>query len=447
MKKILLTLFMAVGILVSLPGTAHAAEKITAGDCTIYYTKDTISASLNTLSEEQCHYEYTINSVTVSNTAGDTRIVLGNNLTYYGLDTSLNGTDIHIDKIPIPIDTSRHTIASVNDLASDEKITSIDITTTKVACTFNDNRYYCNQKKCVYCSKVYMVDEEHDYEWVVDKEPTCTTVGTKHQECKVCGAIGITGVSIDALGHDYQTATTTQNNGIKEAATYTSNAVYYQKCSRCTTKDAKKYNEVSGTKLTCNHTLYPDAYYVWIIDKAATATEAGLKHQECKICGDKKASVSIPAGTSTSTSTSKKTSSNNSSSSSDTSNTNNSTTTTTTSSTTTGDTGKTSTSTDTTNTNTSTSSSTNDSDENGIIVDLNDLTNDTETEEVKSDNALTITPADITAQVEEEAGSTIPYWGFVLIEILVAVAALIALWEFFLRDRLKKKKNDKRVEY
>lgn len=35
--------------------------------------------------------------------------------------------------------------------------------------------------------------------------------------------------------------------------------------------------------------------FEWVIDKEATATEKGSKHEECKICGYKKASVEIPA--------------------------------------------------------------------------------------------------------------------------------------------------------
>lgn len=35
--------------------------------------------------------------------------------------------------------------------------------------------------------------------------------------------------------------------------------------------------------------------FQWIIDKNATATEAGSKHEECSVCGYKKAAVEIPA--------------------------------------------------------------------------------------------------------------------------------------------------------
>ena len=35
--------------------------------------------------------------------------------------------------------------------------------------------------------------------------------------------------------------------------------------------------------------------FEWKIDKEATATEKGSKHEECKVCGYKKAAVEIPA--------------------------------------------------------------------------------------------------------------------------------------------------------
>ena len=35
--------------------------------------------------------------------------------------------------------------------------------------------------------------------------------------------------------------------------------------------------------------------FEWKIDKDATATEKGSKHEECKVCGYKKAAVEIPA--------------------------------------------------------------------------------------------------------------------------------------------------------
>ena len=35
--------------------------------------------------------------------------------------------------------------------------------------------------------------------------------------------------------------------------------------------------------------------FAWVTDKEATATDAGSKHEECSVCGYKKAAVEIPA--------------------------------------------------------------------------------------------------------------------------------------------------------
>ena len=35
--------------------------------------------------------------------------------------------------------------------------------------------------------------------------------------------------------------------------------------------------------------------FKWVVDKEATATQKGSKHEECKVCGYKKAAVEIPA--------------------------------------------------------------------------------------------------------------------------------------------------------
>ena len=46
----------------------------------------------------------------------------------------------------------------------------------------------------------------------------------------------------------------------------------------------------------CGETLNKAAHsYEWVIDKEATATEAGSKHEECTVCGYEKAAVEIPA--------------------------------------------------------------------------------------------------------------------------------------------------------
>ncbi len=86
--------------------------------------------------------------------------------------------------------------------------------------------------------------------WVIDKEPTCTSTGTKHRKCRICGKVDTSSynTTVAKLAHEYKEATLSSNGGLKEVATCTSNAVYYQKCSKCGEVDKTKYNEVEGTK-------------------------------------------------------------------------------------------------------------------------------------------------------------------------------------------------------
>lgn len=68
----------------------------------------------------------------------------------------------------------------------------------------------------------------HDYRWVIDREPTYTETGLRHEECSICQAIRSENTIID--------------------------------------------------KLPCAHD------FRWIIDCEPTYTQPGLKHEECSIC-------------------------------------------------------------------------------------------------------------------------------------------------------------------
>lgn len=58
-----------------------------------------------------------------------------------------------------------------------------------------------------------------------------------------------------------------------------------------------QYDENNHWKLcVCGEKLNNVAHsFEWVIDKEATATQAGAKHEECTVCGYAKASVEIPA--------------------------------------------------------------------------------------------------------------------------------------------------------
>ncbi|MDD6021826.1 MAG: InlB B-repeat-containing protein [Oscillospiraceae bacterium] len=95
-------------------------------------------------------------------------------------------------------------------------------------------------------------------------------------ECEVCGATETTYPELAA--HDYSV----KSDEPVTPASCGKNAVYSYKCSRC---DATIEKEERFTALEHN--------YVFVTDKEATCTEAGSKHEECTICGDKKEAVTI----------------------------------------------------------------------------------------------------------------------------------------------------------
>ena len=65
----------------------------------------------------------------------------------------------------------------------------------------------------------------------------------------------------------------------------------------CVAQGDWQYDENNHWKLcSCGEKLDNTAHsFVWVIDKEATATEAGSKHEECTVCGYEKAAVEIPA--------------------------------------------------------------------------------------------------------------------------------------------------------
>ena len=104
--------------------------------------------------------------------------------------------------------------------------------------------------------------KEHTFKEVIDKKPTCTQPGLKHQECTIC-KYKTPSVEIAPLEHDYVN---------KKDDTY-----HWQQCSKC--------GDIINKE---KHT------FEWIIDQEATESAAGSKHQECNVCHHKLDPVEIP---------------------------------------------------------------------------------------------------------------------------------------------------------
>ena len=110
-------------------------------------------------------------------------------------------------------------------------------------------------------------------EWISDTPATTTTSGTKHKKCTVCGYTMAT-ETIPATGggeHTHSYGSEWKNDADN----------HWHECS-CGDKD-----DVAAHS------------FKWVVDKEATATKKGSKHEECKVCGYKKAAVEIPATGST----------------------------------------------------------------------------------------------------------------------------------------------------
>ena len=125
-------------------------------------------------------------------------------------------------------------------------------------------------------------------EWKSDKDNhwhTCTVAGcgvvietskaahtpdreaateTEPVKCSICGY-----VITPALGHTHDVDTTKYESDETN---------HWNTCSGCGEKQNVSAHE-----------------FEWKIDKDATATEKGSKHEECKVCGYKKTAVEIPA--------------------------------------------------------------------------------------------------------------------------------------------------------
>ena len=106
-------------------------------------------------------------------------------------------------------------------------------------------------------------------EWIIDTPATATTSGTKHKKCTVCGYT-MTIETIPATGggeHTHSYGSEWKNDATN----------HWHECS-CGDKADKAAHD-----------------FKWVVDKEATATQKGSKHEECRVCGYKKEAVEIPA--------------------------------------------------------------------------------------------------------------------------------------------------------
>ena len=106
-------------------------------------------------------------------------------------------------------------------------------------------------------------------EWIIDTPATATTDGSKHKECTVCKRVLETG-TIPAIGsgeHTHNYSSDWKSDSIN----------HWKECSCGDKADVAAHS------------------FKWVVDKEATATQKGSKHEECKVCGYQRPAVEIPA--------------------------------------------------------------------------------------------------------------------------------------------------------
>ena len=144
--------------------------------------------------------------------------------------------------------------------------------------------------------------------WIIDVNPSCETLGSKHLFCTICNEILKVEI-ISVLGHDYSEAWT-----VDKEASCTESGSKSHHCTRCSAKTgvteiaATGHTEAidSAKEATCTETGLTEGKYCsvcgrvlkkqeviakkahteseWIMDSKAGCETAGAKHKECAVC-------------------------------------------------------------------------------------------------------------------------------------------------------------------
>ena len=181
-------------------------------------------------------------------------------------------------------------------------------------------------KDCADCKAADINKASHTYgDWIIDKEPTATEAGLKHRTCSVCHYKETATIPSVPCTHERSTPWEPAGDGVHhvkkcadcgaiiEKAAHsggTATCTAKRKCEICNQSygelDANNHTSLSGwifdetghwkTCSTCNTDIEKAAHTFgeWIIDKEATATEAGLKHRTCSVCSYKETATILP---------------------------------------------------------------------------------------------------------------------------------------------------------
>ena len=270
-------------------GPALRANNITVSDATLIATNN----SADSAAIQATQGDGPLGNLTVSGTSAIT--VTNNNANGH----AIHATIINGNETPGQTDASQVTISSPaphSHICSDgwtsdatghwHRCTDANCTEKLNFAAHSGGTATCSAKKvCTVCNQSYGEPSPSNHtdlsDWKFDE--------TDHwKTCNDCGAI------IEKTAHTGGTATCTAK----------------RKCEICNQSygelDANNHTSLSGwifdetghwkTCSTCNTDIEKAAHTFgeWIIDKEATATEAGLKHRTCSVCSYKETATILP---------------------------------------------------------------------------------------------------------------------------------------------------------
>ena len=167
--------------------------------------------------------------------------------------------------------------------------------TTPATCTEDGTKTYtCTNPNCGK-TKTETIPAGHTFgEWIPGTEATASTPGEKgHYHCSVCEKdfgedkqTELTDIVIPPLNHTYGP----KNGEIPATCTEDGKRAYYV-CTCCGKFFDETFTEVAEADLTIPS---PGHNPEWIVDKTATCTEVGSKHQVCTVCGETLQTQEIP---------------------------------------------------------------------------------------------------------------------------------------------------------
>lgn len=138
-------------------------------------------------------------------------------------------------------------------------------------------------KHCSTCGKVLVSQQkisklEHQFSWVIDKEPTLDEAGIKHLECSVCHTKKSENTKIDKLDHIHEM----EYHEKIDATCEKDGSLSYYLCNTCNKKysDTTGYNEIQDIVIKATGHEYADPVYQFDYEKNTCIAKTVCKHNE-----------------------------------------------------------------------------------------------------------------------------------------------------------------------